>query len=45
MAFVATVAFCTTLGETGALPPLLAVWAPSLAFMLLSLYTFLGVET
>ncbi|MCP4204708.1 MAG: YjgP/YjgQ family permease [bacterium] len=45
MVFLATVAFCSTLGETGALPPRLAVWAPSLAFMLLSLYTFLGVET
>ncbi len=45
MVFLATVAFCSTLGETGALPPRLAVWAPSLGFMLLSLYTFLGVET
>jgi LPS export ABC transporter permease LptG len=45
IAFLATVAFCSTLGETGALPPALAVWAPSLAFMLLSLYTFLGVES
>ncbi len=45
MVFLATVAFCSTLGEIGALPPPLAVWAPSLAFMLLSLYTFLGVET
>ncbi len=45
MIFLATVAFSSTLGETGALPPRLAVWAPSLAFMLLSLYTFLNVET
>ncbi len=45
MIFMATVAFCTTLGETGALPAPLAVWTPALAFVLLSLYTFLGVET
>jgi len=36
---------CTTLGETGALPPLLAVWAPGIAFSFLSIYLFLGVRT
>lgn len=45
MIFLATVAFCSTLGETGALPPRLAVWAPSLVFVLLSMYAFLNVET
>jgi LPS export ABC transporter permease LptF/LPS export ABC transporter permease LptG len=45
MVFLGTVAFSTTLGETGALPPLLAVWCPAVAFALLSGYAFLGVET
>lgn len=45
MVFLATIAFCSTLGETGALPPRLAVWAPSLAFLLMSIYAFLDVET
>ena len=45
MVFVAAIAFGEVLGETGTLPPLLAVWAPAIAFSLLSLYAFLGVET
>jgi lipopolysaccharide export system permease protein len=45
MVFLATVAFTAVLGETGTLPPFLAAWAPAVAFSLLSLYVFLGVET
>ena len=45
MVFLGVVAFATTLGENGILPPLLAVWSPAIAFTLLSLYAFLGVET
>ncbi|MDH3522840.1 MAG: LptF/LptG family permease [Acidobacteriota bacterium] len=45
MVFFAVFAFCTTLGETGALPPLAAVWSPNLAFALCAVYLFLGLET
>ena len=45
MVFLATVAFSEVLGETGTLPPMLAAWSPAVAFSLLSLYVFLGVET
>jgi LPS export ABC transporter permease LptG/LPS export ABC transporter permease LptF len=45
MIFIAAIAFGEVLGETGTLPPLLAVWTPAIAFSLLSLYAFLGVET
>ena len=45
MIFIAAIAFGEVLGETGTLPPLLAVWTPAVAFSLLSLYAFLGVET
>lgn len=45
MVFVAIYHFFTTLGQTGALPPLLAVWAPSVTFTFLSVYLFLGVRT
>ncbi|MDX1642752.1 MAG: LptF/LptG family permease [Thermoanaerobaculia bacterium] len=45
MVFIAIYHFFTTLGQTGALPPLLAVWAPSIAFTVLSIYLFLGVRT
>lgn len=43
--FVGVFAFFRTLGQTGALPPLISVWSPSLIFGLLSAYLFLGVET
>ncbi len=45
MVFLAIFAFFTTLGEAGALPPLVAVWSPSLVFGILSAYLFLGVRT
>lgn len=45
MAFFGVLAFSTTLGETGALPALAAVWSPNIAFTLCAIYMFLGVET
>lgn len=33
------------LGENGVLPPLIAVWSPSLIFTIFSMYLFLGVRT
>jgi LPS export ABC transporter permease LptG/LPS export ABC transporter permease LptF len=45
MVFFALLAFSSTLGETGALPPRLAVWSPSIAFMILSVYLMLGVRS
>ncbi len=45
MVFYGVFAFCTTLGETGALPALIAVWSPNMAFALCAVYLFLGVET
>ena len=45
MVFLAVFAVFTTLGNTGVLGPLVAVWSPSIAFVLMSLYMFLGVET
>ncbi len=45
MVFFGLFAFSSTLGETGALPALLAVWSPSLAFAMFSLYLLLGVRT
>ena len=45
MAFYATSALFSTLGEAGALPALLAVWAPNVLFSSFSLYLFLGVRT
>ncbi len=45
LVFLGVFAFFTTLGETGALPPIVAVWAPNIGFALLSLAMFLGVET
>ena len=45
MVFYSMLAFTSTLGETGALPPLVAVWSPNLAFMILSLYLLLGVRS
>ncbi|MEO8503226.1 MAG: LPS export ABC transporter permease LptF [Acidobacteriota bacterium] len=43
--FVGVFAFFRTLGQTGALPPLVSVWSPSVIFGLLAAYLFLGVET
>ncbi len=45
MVFMAIYHFFTTLGETGALTPLIAVWTPSIAFTFASIYLFLGVRT
>ena len=45
LAFYVVYAFFTTLGETSTLPPLVAVWSPSLLFGLLATYLFLGVRT
>jgi lipopolysaccharide export LptBFGC system permease protein LptF len=45
MVLLGVFAFFSTLGEIGALPPMVAVWAPSLVFAALSLYLFLGVRT
>lgn len=45
MVFLSVFALSRTLGETGALPPHLAVWAPSGLFALLATYLFLDVET
>ena len=45
MAFFGLFAFFSTLGEAGALPPLIAVWTPNVAFALASLYLFLGIRT
>lgn len=45
MVFMGILAFFTTLGEAGALPPAVAVWSPSAVFSILSLYLFLGVKT
>lgn len=45
MIFLSIYAFFTKLGEAGALPPLLSVWAPGAVFALLSMYLFLGVKT
>ena len=45
MVFYALLALFTTLGETGALPPTIAVWTPNVLFGLLALYLFLGVRS
>ena len=45
MVLLGVFAFFSTLGEVGTLPPLVAVWAPSLIFAALSTYLFLGVRT
>lgn len=45
MVLLAVFAFFTTLGETGALPPVAAVWSPALIFATFSIYLFLGVRT
>jgi LPS export ABC transporter permease LptF/LPS export ABC transporter permease LptG len=43
--FIGIFAFFSTLGETGALPPAVAVWSPNVLFSLLAAYLFLGVRT
>jgi LPS export ABC transporter permease LptF/LPS export ABC transporter permease LptG len=45
MTFYAVIALFTTLGEAGALPPMVAVWSPNALFAIFSLYLFLGVRT
>jgi LPS export ABC transporter permease LptF/LPS export ABC transporter permease LptG len=45
MVFMAVFAFFTTLGQAGALPPMVAVWSPGVVFALLSVYMFLGVQS
>jgi LPS export ABC transporter permease LptG len=45
LVFYVVYAFFTTLGQTAALPPLVAVWSPSLLFALFATYLFLGVRT
>ncbi len=45
MALMAVIAFSTTLGQAGVLPPWLAAWAPNMVFAIFSLYMFLGIET
>ncbi len=45
MVFIGVYAFFRTLGETGALPPAVAVWSPNLLFAMLAVYLFLGVRT
>jgi LPS export ABC transporter permease LptG/LPS export ABC transporter permease LptF len=45
MIFLAIFAFFRTLGEAGALPPLLAVWSPNTIFALLSAYLFLDLRS
>lgn len=43
--FLGIYAFFSTLGETGALPPAVAVWSPNVLFSMLAVYLFLGVRT
>jgi LPS export ABC transporter permease LptF/LPS export ABC transporter permease LptG len=45
MVFLSVYAFSRTLGETGAVPPLVAVTAPNILFAVLAIYLFLDVET
>ena len=45
MVFWGLLALFTTLGQTGALPPTVAVWTPNVLFGLLALYLFLGVRS
>ena len=45
MVFLGIFAFFSTLGETGALPPIVAVWSPGAIFAILAVYLFLGVRT
>jgi len=43
--FILVYALFRTLGEVGALPPLVAVWSPSALFSMLAAYLFLGVRS
>ncbi|MCP4655110.1 MAG: YjgP/YjgQ family permease [bacterium] len=45
LVFMALLALFSALGKTAILPPMLAVWSPSLIFTIFSLYLFLGVRT
>ena len=45
MIFFAILALFTALGETGVLPPAVAVWSPGVLFAMTSVYLFLGVRT
>ncbi len=45
MVFWGLLALFTTLGQTGALPPKVAVWTPNVLFGLLAIYLFLGVRS
>ncbi len=45
MVFFAILALFTALGETGVLPPAVAVWSPGIIFAMISVYLFLGVRT
>ncbi|HEV8629152.1 MAG TPA: LptF/LptG family permease, partial [Thermoanaerobaculia bacterium] len=45
MVLLGVFAFFSELGKAGALPPPVAVWAPSMIFAALSVYLFLGVRT
>ena len=45
MVYFALNAFFVTLGDAGALPPSVAVWAPNVLFSTASAYLFLGVQT
>ena len=45
MAFMAVFIFFSTLGTTGILAPVIAVWSPNVIFAMLALYLFLGVRT
>ncbi len=43
--FLALMATFKALGQAAVLPPLIAVWSPSLIFSLLALYLFLGIRS
>jgi LPS export ABC transporter permease LptF/LPS export ABC transporter permease LptG len=45
LVFILVFALFTTLGEVAALPPVVAVWSPSVLFSLLAAYLFLGVRS
>lgn len=45
MVFMGIFAFFSTLGQAGALPPVVAVWSPGTVFAILAGYLFLGVKT
>ena len=45
IAFFVVLAAFTAVGESGILPPLIAVWSPGAIFAVFSLYLFLGVRT